>query len=206
MATRVRAAAGASSGPDPPVGRGEPTDVGHSTARRVSELQQALGETKDTVTNFLAALTGELVVADVVRRLSTTATEADVDLGISVGSPISHRLAVLRGNVSGRAYLFASTAFSSACLPESVCARLEHTCEPIGRVLEAHGAEMARRPLAGPQRFDVPVPGAFAVLAAKVVWSRSYRLTVDGRPGFAVREWFLGSVLEALDRPGQTRA
>jgi len=31
-----------------------------------------------------------------------------------------------------------------------------------------------------------------------VVWRRAYRLAIGGRPVFAIREWFLRPVLDAL--------
>jgi chorismate-pyruvate lyase len=40
--------------------------------------------------------------------------------------------------------------------------------------------------------------------SSEVVWSRAYRLSIDGLPIFAIREWFLSSVLQALDRQARS--
>jgi chorismate-pyruvate lyase len=43
-----------------------------------------------------------------------------------------------------------------------------------------------------------------AGFSSEVVWSRAYRLVIDELPVFAIREWFLRSVLEALDREARS--
>ena len=73
---------------------------------RTKALQRTLRESPDTVTQVLEALTGERIVADVVRQ-QLVAAEAENVLGVSAGHTLMHRVAFLRGDVSARAYVYA---------------------------------------------------------------------------------------------------
>jgi chorismate-pyruvate lyase len=158
-----------------------------------SDLQRILLDSPDTVTHLLETLTGELLVADVIRQ-SPTRASADNNLGVTAGETIIHRAAFLKGLTTDRRYVYAESLFVSERLPEQVRSRLERTNEPIGRVLIDHRAKLEREPLAQPERLAAHL-GDYT---SEVVWSRAYRLLVDGAPTFAISEWFLRAVLEAI--------
>jgi chorismate-pyruvate lyase len=170
------------------------------TAPGPSSLPLLLRHNPDTVTHLLEALTGEPLVADVVRQYSTSA-EADNPLEVGAGQTVTHRIAVLKGGVTMVPYVYAESVFVPARLPQSACLQLERTNDPIGRVLAAHGLEHVREetPAAGaatPRVLDAAATGASAV-----VWSRAYRLRIEDRPVFAICEWFFRSVQDAVERP-----
>jgi chorismate-pyruvate lyase len=169
------------------------------TAPGHSSLPLLLRDNPDTVTHLLEALTGEPLVADVVRQYSTAA-EAGNTLGVGAGQTVTHRIAVLKGGVTMVPYVYAESAFVPARLPESACLQLERTNDPIGRVLAAHGLDHVREetPSSGP---GTPRDLDAAAGASAVVWSRAYRLAIDDLPVFAICEWFFRSVQDAVERP-----
>jgi chorismate-pyruvate lyase len=162
-----------------------------------SESRRILVDTHDTVTQFLEVLTGESLLADVVRQELVRAGP-DNGLGVAAGQSVTHRIAVLRGRATDRAYVYAESIFAPERLPEQVGAQLEGTDDPIGRILVAHGLKLTRESLpeleADPQLEFVD----------EVAFTRTYRLMIDGSPVFAIREWFLRAALEALDRHTQS--
>ena len=165
-----------------------------------SPLPRLLHDNPDSVTHLLEALTGAPLVADVVRQYSRPAETANA-LEVEAGHPLTHRIALLKGGVSMVPLVYAESAFVPGRLPAAACLQLERTSDPIGRVLTAHGLALHREDLpasgAGtPRELDLIATGASAV-----VWFRSYRLANDGLPVFAISEWFLRAVQDALDRP-----
>jgi chorismate-pyruvate lyase len=168
------------------------------TAPGPSPLPRLLRHNPHTVTHLLEELTGEPLVADVVRQYSMPA-EAGNTLGVEAGQTVTHRVAVLRGGVTMVPYVYAESAFVPARLPQSARTQLEQTSDPIGRVLAAHGLTYVRE--------DTPVSGSgtprplddSAVGASPIVWSRAYRLTIDGLPVFGICEWFFRSVESAVE-------
>jgi chorismate-pyruvate lyase len=159
-----------------------------------------LRDNQGTVTHLLEALTGEPLVADVVRQYSMPA-EAGNTLGVGAGQTMTHRIAVLKGGVTMVPYVYAESAFVPARLPESACLQLERTSDPIGRVLAAHGLNHAREETPSPGAGELRVLDAAATGASAVVWSRAYRLRIDDVAVFAICEWFFRSVQDALERP-----
>ncbi|HEX3462093.1 MAG TPA: chorismate pyruvate-lyase family protein [Acidimicrobiales bacterium] len=168
----------------------------------VAGLERAVLDTPDTVTRFLEALTGEVVVADVVRRYPVV-LGADNQFGAAAGEDATGRIAVLRGSASNLAYLYAESVFLAARLPETVRLQLEGTGEPIGRILADHGLQPVRATLTHGEEVGAGPPDPAALLDSEVVWSRAYRLLIEGSPVFVIREWFLHPVLEALGRQDQ---
>lgn len=163
-----------------------------------TDLERLL-DSGDTVTHFLETLTGEMLVAEVVRQHSVTAG-SDNALGVTAGHTATHRVSVLKGRSTDVPYLYAETMFVPERLPAEVRAQLERTSDPIGRVLVAHGLKLDREPLPQSWRIGAPAPSADLEFSSEIVWSRAYRLAIDGQVVFAIHEWFLLSVLEALDR------
>jgi chorismate-pyruvate lyase len=173
------------------------------TASESAALRRLLRDNPDSVTHLLETLSGEPLVADVVRQYPMGASAgasgaAGNELGVSGGGAIIQRVAVLRGAITATPYVYAESAFVRERLPAPLWTRLERTGDPIGRVLAAHGVPL--------QRDDLPPPPEpwrlgrdSGVPDTPVVWARAYRLMVDDLPAFAIREWFFRSVLEARD-------
>ena len=168
-----------------------------------SELQRKLLDGPRTVTDFLETVTGERLIADVVRQYPVTAV-ANNDLEVPTGQAMTHRIAVLRGLITDRPYLYAESTFVLERLPELARDQLQRTTDPIGRVLIAHKLGLVRESLPRPELLGAHAPITDIGLGSEIVWSRTYRLMIDGSPVFAIREWFLRSVLDALDRQAQT--
>jgi chorismate-pyruvate lyase len=162
-------------------------------------LQRTLRDSPGTVTQVLEELTGEAMVAHVVRRDAITAG-ADDALGVPPGQPMMHRIAVLKGSTSQEPYLYAESTFDPRRLPETAGVRLARTNDPIGRIVIAHGFNLKRVALPRPGLPALPPAITAGEPAAEVVWSRAYVLLLDDLPAFAIREWFFRSVLEARDR------
>jgi chorismate-pyruvate lyase len=158
-----------------------------------------LGHNPHTVTHLLEELTGEPLVADVVRQYSLPA-EAGNALGVAAGETVTHRIAVLKGGVTAVPYVYAESAFAPARLPDLARRQLEETSDPIGRILAAHQLTYVREESSAseagaPRALDLNESGA-----ADIVWSRAYTLTIGGLPVFAISEWFFHSVEQALER------
>jgi chorismate-pyruvate lyase len=173
------------------------------TASESSDLRRMLLDNPGTVTHLLETLTGEPIVADVVRQHSTPAS-SDNGLGVTVGHPITHRMAMLRGGTTDLPYLYAESKFVPERLPEMAQVQLDRTSDPIGRVLVAHGLKAGRQVLPQPGPLGSDALSVMAGFRFDVVWSRAYQLIIDERPVFAIREWFFRSVLEAMDREAQS--
>ena len=84
---------------------------------QTADLQRVLRESSDTVTQILEMLTGEPIVADVVRQYPIVAGDEQA-LGVSMGHPLIHRIAVLRGGASARPYVYAESNFVPDRLPD----------------------------------------------------------------------------------------
>ena len=170
---------------------------GRLTGRDLADLQRAVAGSPGTVTDFLETLTGEPLVADVVRQ-GPVALGPGNDLEVVTGYGATHRITVLKGATTDQPYVYAETMFVGDRLPEAARSQLEATAHPIGRVLVAHGLHPDREPLAPSGEALGQAPGDMAASDSDIVWSRAYRLRLDGQPVFVIREWFLRSVLDAF--------
>lgn len=154
-----------------------------------------------TVTHFLEEMTGETITADVIGQGSRRPTAAEArQLALSPGQVITHRRSILRGAGSHLSYVYAESLFEPGRLPPTARDQLEHSDDPIGRVLDAHGISVSRaeRPdVAALWPAGAPPPAAEAL---DVVWWRAYLLGQHELPLFAIAEWFLRPVLSAMER------
>ena len=151
-----------------------------------------------TVTDMLETVTEELPVAHVISLDTTTAREANV-LDVAAGHELLLRIAVLRGERTDLRYLYAETLYVPDRLPLDVLIRLEQTKDPIGRVLADCGVRWTRQSISPSGRLG-EVHASHVPDSSEVVWERAYRLLVGGMPAFAIREWFLQPVLDAVER------
>jgi chorismate-pyruvate lyase len=177
------------------------------TASDSTELEHAFCHHPGTVTDLLESLTGEPLVADVVRQDPREAGR-DNDLGVAPGVLVMYRAAVLKGQSTDVPYVYAESIYIPERLPDGAGRELGQTSQPIGRILAAHGLALTREPLARPEVGGgpvwVPVQDQDQPPPTEIVWGRSYRLTVGGVAVFAITEWFCRSVLDALH--GRPRA
>jgi chorismate-pyruvate lyase len=170
------------------------------TASDSAGIEHAFCRSPGTVTDLLEELTGEPLVADVVRQ-HPMAAGRDNDLGLAPGQIVTYRAAVLKGRATDIPYVYAESFYPPERLPEPARAELERTSDPIGRILAAAGLALGREPLARPEEAGADGPTWAQAGPAEIVWSRAYRLTVSGVPVFVITEWFCRSVLDALERP-----
>jgi chorismate-pyruvate lyase len=174
------------------------------TASDSAELELAFCRSPGTVTDLLEALTGEPLVADVVRQHPMEAGQ-DNGLGVAPGLVVTYRAAVLKGRVTDVPYVYAESVYQPERLPDSVGRQLARTSDPIGRILAAHGLVVAREPVGAPEETGAPGwarSGEVGAEPVEIVWCRAYRLMVGGVAVFAITEWFCRSVLDALPRSG----
>jgi chorismate-pyruvate lyase len=167
-----------------------------------AELPRLLRDSPDSVTHLLETLTGEPLTADVLRQYSTTA-RAGNDLEVGVGRTITQRIVVLKGHRTGVPYVYAESVFVPERLPLQVRTELEHTSDPIGRILATRGLTLDRVGLVPPPEQAPHVLDAVA--GAVIVWARAYRFMRGDMVVFAIREWFFRSVNEAHDRRASGR-
>jgi len=167
-----------------------------------TDLKRLL-DSPETVTHFLEPLMGEVLVAEVVRQYPVAA-DSDNALGVTAGQAMTVGFRCSKGAPPTCRISTSDSIFVPERLPEEVWAQLERSSDPIGRVLVAHGLRLGRVPLPQPGRFEAKAPRADVEFATEIVWSRAYRLTIDGKPMFAIREWFLRSVLDAIDRQARS--
>jgi chorismate-pyruvate lyase/quinol monooxygenase YgiN len=163
-----------------------------------ADLPRLLRDSSDSVTHLLEALTGEPLTADVLQQYSTRVRAGD-GLGVGVDRTITQRIVVLKGHRTGVPYVYAESLFVPERLPLGVRTELEHTSDPIGRILATHGLALAGVDLATPPERTRHALDTVAV-GAVIEWARAYRLMMGDVVVFAIREWFFRSVLEARDR------
>jgi chorismate-pyruvate lyase len=173
------------------------------TAPDSSDLQRLLLDNSGTVTHLLEKLTAEVIFAHVVRQYPIRATTGN-GLGVRVGHPMTHRMAVLKGRTTDLPYLYAESTFLPERLPERARIQLERSNEPIGRVLLACGLRTGREMLSKPGPLGADALSIIDGFSSEIVCSRAYRLSIDGLPIFGIHEWFLSSVLQALDRQARS--
>jgi chorismate-pyruvate lyase len=164
-----------------------------------SQVEAALARSGGTVTSFLERLTREPIDADVLGRRSAR-WQGTFELPVDQGTSLLHRAVFLTGRRTGRRYVYAESTLIAQRLPLSVRSRLESTAEPIGRVLEDHGLRLERQPIDGR-----PVPGRTGSIVpeevAVSVYSRRYRMVIDGDVVMLVAEWFLDELFKTLPSP-----
>jgi chorismate-pyruvate lyase len=162
-----------------------------------ARLEELLRRHRGSVTDLLEQLAGEPVDAD-IRAQSHEEAQAGNPLGLAPGTDLMGRAVLLRGRVSSREFVYAEASIATGRLPAPVVHRLEHTRDPIGRVLDGSGLPISRVPLSGratPSRAEEPIHSALAT----AVLSRRYCILVGTARAFAVDEWFLDPVAEAAD-------
>lgn len=165
-----------------------------------AELAAAVRGLPGTVTEYLEALAGEPVDAEVMSQRHARAPAENV-FGLAAGAGLVRRTALLKGRSSGRAFVYAGSTMAVERLPAAVLRRLEASREPIGRVLVDQGLQLTREPVGGPPD---PSPEGARVVAALggCVLSRRYRIVVGEEIAIDVSEWFLRAAGEAL--PGRS--
>jgi chorismate-pyruvate lyase len=145
-------------------------------------LIRATSSIQGTVTSLIEHLAGEVVFADKLMQVETSAPERN-GLDVECGHPLTHRRVILRGCRSNCPYLEAETWFVPDRLPTRVREQLEGTDEPIGRVLVRHHLPIVRS--------EVSAAPPVTKAPTDVLHARRYRIEIGGEPVIAVFEWFL---------------
>lgn len=164
--------------------------------RALSPFQRALILIDGTVTRFIEAYAMEPL--DVLRLEQTTRslTTDSPWLELSHGDVADVRRVLLRGRVSRKVYVYASSLLVPSRWPPAARDRLEGGTEGIGRIVESAKMETRREILwYGRERVRVESRG---VSEAPDEWiSRAYRIIWHGRPIALINERF-PQELEAL--------
>ncbi|MGA2530089.1 MAG: hypothetical protein ABSG36_13125 [Acidimicrobiales bacterium] len=154
-----------------------------------SPLDLAL-ESATTVTALLEQLVGEPL--DAGERLHAVVHAVmPNELEVAEGSLLLRRFALLRGRWSTQAFMQAESLIVPSRLPSSVCARLETTSDPIGRILAEEGLEFTRSALSAPQRSVASPPSCAVSAPPEILLTRTYRLDLETLPVMVITEWFL---------------
>jgi chorismate-pyruvate lyase len=161
-----------------------------------ADLTAALAASGGTVTQFLEELAGETVDADILAQ-ETEPAGPDNRLGLDPGAELLRREVLLTGRATGRRFVYAESAIAAGRLPRSLRKRLEHSREPIGRVLMDHGIGIRRTALDG-SVIARSTDRRVEALIREAPLSRRYLIVSGGNPVIVVNEWFLPVVAETL--------
>ncbi|MGA3353579.1 MAG: hypothetical protein ABSD85_10400 [Acidimicrobiales bacterium] len=146
-------------------------------------------QTATTVTALLEQLVGEPVDAHDRLHTSVRATVPN-HLDVAEGHLLLWRSALLRGRRSALPFMRAASLIVPSRLPVDVCARLEASSDPIGRILAEEGIDFIRSPLPASGRSG-PSPAGTSLTAPEHLLTRTYRLDLGDVPVMVITEWFL---------------
>ncbi|MEZ5353904.1 MAG: chorismate pyruvate-lyase family protein [Bryobacteraceae bacterium] len=152
-------------------------------------VQRVLLVTDGTLTDAVEALFGEPIG---LRKLGSRIAPSDGDSGAleaAPGSGIMHREILLKGEATGRNYVYAESELMLDRLPEGFREGLLVTNTPMGRLWSEHRMETWKELLyAGPVEaggLAVHFPGCTGGLI-----KRTYRIFCGGRPLMVISEFF----------------
>lgn len=146
--------------------------------------------TDGVVTRILEAYFGEPIDVAVLGHCELGSRRCYPQIGVDIGDRILSRRVVLRGHITQRPYVFASSIVVSDLLPREVRRSLVEDRKGIGELLSANRLETYRE-LIAIDRSDEGEP-AFHLGAAggtRLV-SRTYKIHLGGRPVMLIEETF----------------
>lgn len=123
-------------------------------------------------------------------QFTTPVYPTDEDLQPAGGETILRRRVLLRGQRTGRNYVYADTAIVLDRLTPPVRDGLLSTSEPIGRLLRAHRIETFKEVLRSGSRPAGAVAAEFGCDPADDLLYRVYRMFSGGRPIMLIAEHF----------------
>lgn len=160
------------------------------------ERRKVLLESTGMVTELLEALSGEPIDAERMWHEMVSADAANL-VSADKGHKLLHRVALLRGRVTHKPYLYAESFIACHRLPEAICSQLEQTNAPLGRTLAANGLNFRRTLLSEPLGRPMSSDEHLLALIRSANAERSYLIFIEDAPAIAIDEWFLPAALEA---------
>jgi chorismate-pyruvate lyase len=160
------------------------------------ERRKVLLESTWMVTELLESLSGEPIDAERLCH-EKVASDAANPVSVDKGHKLLHRIALLRGRVTHKAYLYAESFIDCHRLPEAICSQLQKTNAPLGRTLAANGLSVRRTLLSEPLGRPMSSDEHLLALIRSANAERSYLISIDDAPVIAIGEWFLPAALEA---------
>ena len=161
-----------------------------------TRLESELRHNATTVTGFLERLVGEPIEVHEHHHVTTQAAIPNL-LAVEEGHRLLKRSSVLRGRRSEQPYLHATSLIVPSRLPSSFCRQLEMSSDPIGRIFEREAIAFTRSPLPGPPLDQHSLPGGSSQ-SDDCLFTRSYRVEVEGVPIMVITEWFLTALARFL--------
>ena len=155
--------------------RPEPKTLG-----RLGLIERMLVTSDGTVTNMLEQIVGETITTS---RLDQSVAPVGLDAAALLPYPVTSlltRTTQLVGATTGTVYVWATSVFCPAALPERVRGALLRTGEPIGRLLRRHRVESFREIL------SIEVPDKDGPAEPR----RRYVIYIGGSPAVLIDEMF----------------
>jgi chorismate-pyruvate lyase len=153
-------------------------------------LQRLLLVNDGTLTDALEAAFLEPIA---LVRLSvdvSTASDGPVDLAADSGSPVMHRVILLRGAISQRIFVFAKSWVALNRLPEAMRTELAESGKPIGRLWSEYRLETAKEALRFWREPAGDLANHFGGAPDAMILARSYRVLQHGKPVMVIAEYF----------------
>lgn len=156
----------------------------------LSTLQRTLLTTDGTVVQLLEAWFDDPIGLAGHQQFTTPVGSTDGDLLPGGSEEILRRRVLLRGQRTGRNYIYADTAIVLDRLGPKLREDLLQTSTPIGRLLQLHRVETLREVLRVGRRPAAALAGEFGIDSADELVFRVYRIVANARPIMLVSEHF----------------
>jgi chorismate-pyruvate lyase len=160
------------------------------------ERRKVLLESTGMVTELLETVSGEPIDAERMWHEMVAADSANL-ISVDRGHKLLHRVALLRGRVTHKPYLYAESFIACHRLPEAICSQLQRTNAPLGRTLASNGLSFRRTLLGEPLGRPMSSDEDLLALIRSANAERSYLIFIDDAPLIAINEWFLPAALQA---------
>jgi chorismate-pyruvate lyase len=156
----------------------------------LSPFQQILLTTDGTVTEMLEAWAGENMQVTKLAHAMQPLVKANDDLAAAAGERELTRTILLRGEDSGRCFLFARSHILVDRLDTRVRDGLLESSEPLGRLLLRFRIETFKEIIASGLRPAAEAGEHFGMHADTPLIYRTYRMTSGGKPVMLISEAF----------------
>jgi len=173
-----------------------PAELGPVNLRALSPFQRALLVIDGTVTRFIEVYTLEPTTTVRIDQVRFHITEDHPWLDVKEGAEVGLRRVFIKGQHSGRLYVYAIASVALDRIPPEVRRRLEVQGESLGKVLNENRMETRREILWYGKEQVADLPEAVAELSDGAFFSRAYRIIHNGEPIALINEKFPARIEE----------